>query len=175
MCVRWCGGAVYWVGVGVGVGPEYGALQRVLCPALPADLRRRAAHRVPQGAPPRRVRLGPISPRHHHHHHQLQPVRSCAHWRTMASLVDYVARSGLFLFAQVPDKVGYSLYLRPVCIGTTPTLGVTAADQALLYAVGSPVGPYFKVFPDFRPPTCIQRVNSLYLDSCTCPCTPSHR
>lgn len=36
-----------------------------------------------------------------------------------------------------------SLYLRPVCIGTEPLLGVRAAKEYLFYIFASPVGPYF--------------------------------
>ncbi|ABN64949.1 predicted protein [Scheffersomyces stipitis CBS 6054] len=43
----------------------------------------------------------------------------------------------------VPEGYGYSLYLRPTLIGTTPALGVAAPDKALLYVIASPVGPYF--------------------------------
>ena len=44
----------------------------------------------------------------------------------------------------VPQKDGYSLYLRPTAIGISPTLGVKASDQVKLYVICSPVGPYFK-------------------------------
>jgi branched-chain amino acid aminotransferase len=36
-----------------------------------------------------------------------------------------------------------SLYLRPVCVGIEPLLGVRAAKSYLFYIFGSPVGPYF--------------------------------
>ncbi len=36
-----------------------------------------------------------------------------------------------------------SLYLRPVCIGIEPQLGVAAAKEFLFYIYASPVGPYF--------------------------------
>ena len=36
-----------------------------------------------------------------------------------------------------------SLYLRPVCIGIEPLLGVRAAKEYLFYIFASPVGPYF--------------------------------
>jgi len=36
-----------------------------------------------------------------------------------------------------------SLYLRPVCIGIEPQLGVAAAKEYLFYIYASPVGPYF--------------------------------
>ncbi len=36
-----------------------------------------------------------------------------------------------------------SMYLRPVCIGTEPLLGVRAATEYLFYIFASPVGPYF--------------------------------
>ncbi|RMG27272.1 MAG: branched-chain amino acid aminotransferase [Methanobacteriota archaeon] len=37
----------------------------------------------------------------------------------------------------------YSMYLRPVCIGTEPLLGVRASKEYLFYIFASPVGPYF--------------------------------
>lgn len=43
----------------------------------------------------------------------------------------------------VPQKRGYSLYIRPTFIATTPFLGVAPADDAKLYCILSPVGPYF--------------------------------
>jgi branched-chain amino acid aminotransferase len=43
----------------------------------------------------------------------------------------------------IPSKRGYSLYLRPAIIGTQSALGVRAPDQALLFVIASPVGPYF--------------------------------
>lgn len=44
----------------------------------------------------------------------------------------------------IPNKPGYSLYLRPTIIGTRPALGVAASDHACLYVVVTPTGPYFK-------------------------------
>ncbi|KAL7266947.1 branched-chain-amino-acid transaminase bat2 [Rhizina undulata] len=43
----------------------------------------------------------------------------------------------------VPQKRGYSLYLRPTMIGTQKTLGVGPPGSALLYVIASPVGPYY--------------------------------
>jgi branched-chain amino acid aminotransferase group II len=43
----------------------------------------------------------------------------------------------------VPDKEGYSLYIRPTAIGTSPVLGVHASEDVKLYAILSPVGPYY--------------------------------
>jgi branched-chain amino acid aminotransferase len=43
----------------------------------------------------------------------------------------------------IPEKRGYSLYLRPTMIGTQKTLNVGAPDSALLYVIASPVGPYY--------------------------------
>jgi branched-chain amino acid aminotransferase len=37
----------------------------------------------------------------------------------------------------------YSLYLRPVCIGSEPLLGVRASNEYLFYIYAMPVGPYF--------------------------------
>jgi len=44
----------------------------------------------------------------------------------------------------VPSEEGYSVYIRPTAIGTSPYLGVEAAQHIKLYAILSPVGPYFK-------------------------------
>ena len=44
----------------------------------------------------------------------------------------------------VPDRDGYSMYLRPTAIGTSPFLGVQASDSIKLYVIMSPVGPYYK-------------------------------
>ena len=43
----------------------------------------------------------------------------------------------------IPDKPGFSLYLRPTMIGTQRTLGVGPPGSALLFVIASPVGPYF--------------------------------
>ena len=43
----------------------------------------------------------------------------------------------------VPKERGYSLYIRPTMIGTTPSLGVKGCADALLYIILSPVGPYY--------------------------------
>lgn len=43
----------------------------------------------------------------------------------------------------VPKERGFSLYIRPTYIGTTPSLGVKACSDALLYVILSPVGPYY--------------------------------
>ncbi|KAG0133602.1 cytosolic branched-chain amino acid aminotransferase [Tuber indicum] len=43
----------------------------------------------------------------------------------------------------IPDKRGYSLYLRPTMIGTQSTLGVGKPGSALLFVIASPVGPYY--------------------------------
>lgn len=43
----------------------------------------------------------------------------------------------------IPEKRGYSLYLRPTMIGTQKTLGVGPPGSALLFVIASPVGPYY--------------------------------
>jgi branched-chain amino acid aminotransferase len=43
----------------------------------------------------------------------------------------------------IPQRRGYSLYIRPTIIGTKPTLGVAASSNALLYVILCPTGPYF--------------------------------
>eukprot|EP00118_Oscarella_pearsei_P025746 m.308699 g.308699 ORF g.308699 m.308699 type:complete len:386 (+) comp44534_c0_seq1:51-1208(+) len=44
----------------------------------------------------------------------------------------------------VPGGLDCSLYIRPTFIGNQPTLGVGPSQEALLYVIMSPVGPYFK-------------------------------
>eukprot|EP00596_Hydrurales_sp_CCMP1899_P010457 CAMPEP_0119049858 /NCGR_PEP_ID=MMETSP1177-20130426/66797_1 /TAXON_ID=2985 /ORGANISM="Ochromonas sp, Strain CCMP1899" /LENGTH=323 /DNA_ID=CAMNT_0007027585 /DNA_START=224 /DNA_END=1191 /DNA_ORIENTATION=+ len=44
----------------------------------------------------------------------------------------------------IPVKEGYSVYIRPTAIGNSPYLGVHASEQIKLFAILSPVGPYFK-------------------------------
>lgn len=43
----------------------------------------------------------------------------------------------------VPKTKGYSLYLRPIIIGTQESIGVVPSNKALMYAILSPVGSYF--------------------------------
>mmetsp|Transcript_39330 Transcript_39330/g.47657 ORF Transcript_39330/g.47657 Transcript_39330/m.47657 type:complete len:407 (-) Transcript_39330:165-1385(-) len=43
----------------------------------------------------------------------------------------------------IPDKEGYSLYLRPTAMGTTPTLGIAPPSEAIIFCICCPVGPYF--------------------------------
>ncbi|KAF9780991.1 branched-chain amino acid aminotransferase II [Thelephora terrestris] len=44
----------------------------------------------------------------------------------------------------VPQAPGCSLYIRPTLIGTRPSLGVAPSDEAMLYVILSPTGPYFR-------------------------------
>lgn len=44
----------------------------------------------------------------------------------------------------IPSEKGYSMYIRPTLIGTSPGLGVHTPDEALLFVILSPVGPYYK-------------------------------
>ncbi|EKM60902.1 uncharacterized protein PHACADRAFT_247124 [Phanerochaete carnosa HHB-10118-sp] len=43
----------------------------------------------------------------------------------------------------IPDKEGYSLYIRPTFIGTQAALGIAPPREALLFVICSPVGPYY--------------------------------
>ena len=45
--------------------------------------------------------------------------------------------------AWVPHDTSSSLYIRPTMIGTEPTLGVAPADDARLFVLLCPVGPYY--------------------------------
>jgi len=49
----------------------------------------------------------------------------------------------------VPHCTSSSLYVRPTMIGTEPTLGVAPADQARLFVLLCPVGPYYST--GFKP------------------------
>jgi branched-subunit amino acid aminotransferase/4-amino-4-deoxychorismate lyase len=44
----------------------------------------------------------------------------------------------------IPGGEGYSLYLRPTAISTTPSLGVGPAKSVRLYVICSPCGPYYR-------------------------------
>nr|ODN92475.1 branched-chain amino acid aminotransferase [Cryptococcus depauperatus CBS 7841] len=43
----------------------------------------------------------------------------------------------------IPMEKGYSLYIRPTLIGTQNTLGVGPSNDALLFVICSPAGPYY--------------------------------
>jgi len=43
----------------------------------------------------------------------------------------------------IPNKKGFSLYIRPCGMSMEPTLGVKAPTSAKLFTALSPVGPYF--------------------------------
>ena len=43
----------------------------------------------------------------------------------------------------VPNEMGYSLYIRPTAIGTSPFLGVHASEEIKVFTILSPVGPYY--------------------------------
>jgi len=49
----------------------------------------------------------------------------------------------------VPHDTSSSLYIRPTMIGTEPTLGVAPADEARLFVLLCPVGPYYST--GFKP------------------------
>jgi len=44
----------------------------------------------------------------------------------------------------IPQRRGYSLYIRPTMIGTQPSLGVGPSNNAKVFVICSPVGPYYK-------------------------------
>ncbi|KAG8734434.1 hypothetical protein FRC10_011745 [Ceratobasidium sp. 414] len=44
----------------------------------------------------------------------------------------------------IPQEPGHSLYIRPTLIGTQRALGVAPPNEALLFVICSPVGPYYK-------------------------------
>lgn len=43
----------------------------------------------------------------------------------------------------IPQEVGHSLYIRPTLIGTQRAIGVNPPNEALLFVICSPVGPYY--------------------------------
>ncbi|KAG6328904.1 hypothetical protein ID866_10185 [Astraeus odoratus] len=43
----------------------------------------------------------------------------------------------------IPTEPGHSLYIRPTMIGTNGTLGVQPPNEALLFVICSPAGPYY--------------------------------
>ncbi|PWY99367.1 branched-chain amino acid aminotransferase II [Testicularia cyperi] len=49
----------------------------------------------------------------------------------------------------IPSEPGHSLYIRPALIGTEAVLGVHPTNDALLFVITSPVGPYYKT--GFKP------------------------
>ncbi|KAI0178602.1 branched-chain-amino-acid aminotransferase [Hypoxylon sp. FL1284] len=57
--------------------------------------------------------------------------------------IDLIARFAKLEERFIPNRRGYSLYLRPTLIGTQKTLGVSAPGSALLFVIASPVGPYY--------------------------------
>jgi branched-chain amino acid aminotransferase len=59
----------------------------------------------------------------------------------MNAVRDVVLTNEFFIPESKDGK--YTLYLRPVCVGTEPLLGVRAAKEYLFYIFASPVGPYF--------------------------------
>lgn len=59
------------------------------------------------------------------------------------SLIELISKFALLDSRFIPDKRGYSMYLRPTMIGTQKTLGVGPPGSALLYVIASPVGPYY--------------------------------
>ena len=59
------------------------------------------------------------------------------------SFIDLISKFSQLESRFIPDKRGYSLYLRPTIIGTQKTLGVGAPGSALMYVIASPVGPYY--------------------------------
>jgi branched-chain amino acid aminotransferase len=100
------------------------------------------------------------------------------------SLSQSVARESSFTFTQVelaemikrlvrvdqswiPTQKGYSMYIRPTFIATTPTLGVSKPTSALLYIIMSPVGPYYRsgfnpvrILAEVAPLSCCPRASS---------------
>ena len=60
-----------------------------------------------------------------------------------AALLELIAKFVKMESRFIPNKKGYSLYLRPTIIGTQKTLGVGPPGSALFFVIASPVGPYY--------------------------------
>ncbi|SPO05042.1 probable branched-chain-amino-acid transaminase [Cephalotrichum gorgonifer] len=60
-----------------------------------------------------------------------------------STLVDLISKLVSLDSRFIPNKRGYSLYLRPTMIGTQKTLGIAAPGSAMLFVIASPVGPYY--------------------------------
>jgi len=43
----------------------------------------------------------------------------------------------------IPNKEGFSIYIRPTAISMTDVLGIRAPSKSLIFIVLSPVGPYY--------------------------------
>ncbi|CCM02803.1 uncharacterized protein FIBRA_04914 [Fibroporia radiculosa] len=43
----------------------------------------------------------------------------------------------------IPNRPGYSLYIRPTLIGSQPAIGIHPSTEALLFVICTPAGPYF--------------------------------
>lgn len=43
----------------------------------------------------------------------------------------------------IPKDKGFSLYIRPVMIGTQRSVSIGPSIEALMYCILSPVGPYY--------------------------------
>jgi branched-subunit amino acid aminotransferase/4-amino-4-deoxychorismate lyase len=63
---------------------------------------------------------------------------------TQVELVEMIKQLVKVDQSWIPTQKGYSMYIRPTFIATTPTLGVSKPTSALLYVVMSPVGPYYR-------------------------------
>jgi branched-chain amino acid aminotransferase len=59
----------------------------------------------------------------------------------------------------IPTKEGYSMYIRPTAIGTSPFLGVQPSEHIKLFVILSPVGPYFK--DGFKPVSLLADTNNV--------------
>lgn len=62
---------------------------------------------------------------------------------TSNNLIELISKFVLLESNFIPDKRGYSLYLRPTMIGTQTTIGISPPGSALLFVIASPVGPYY--------------------------------
>lgn len=69
--------------------------------------------------------------------------RSCLPEFNEIELAECIRQLVLIDQEWVPHSTASSLYIRPTMIGTCPTLGVTPSNQAELFVILSPTGPYW--------------------------------
>jgi len=94
-----------------------------------------------------KIRL--FRPMHNMARMNLTASRACLPTFDGHELVECIRRLVVVDQEWVPHDTSSSLYIRPTMIGTEPTLGVAPADEARLFVLLCPVGPYYST--GFKP------------------------
>lgn len=94
-----------------------------------------------------KIRL--FRPMHNMARMNLTASRACLPTFDGHELVECIRRLVVLDQEWVPHDTSSSLYIRPTMIGTEPTLGVAPADEARLFVLLCPVGPYYST--GFKP------------------------